>query len=288
MFERVSTLTKSVVRIPAPIDLSLVQKSKNKSSGPLKIVYATSRKVDPLYPIFWPALQRILIDYEGKVEVHFWGFFNNQFKGMKGIHYHAPTANYDHFLRSFSQSGFSIGLAPMLDTNFYQSKTNNKFREYGACRIAGIYSDVEIYRDCVQDGETGLLVDNYEDGWYQAIARLIEEPGLRIRTQDQAEKVVREQYSEENFELTWIEQIQRIGQSYKKISVQSQPNEDKNLLSEFAKPKARQSPVSLVIYQIRKILRILREDGLESFLERLRFKVEQLTLLFEIKLRRRF
>jgi Glycosyl transferases group 1 len=285
MLERVTAITEQVVRTPAPVDLALVHLPNPKDLKPLKIVYATSRKVDPLFSIFWPALQRILIDYDGRIEAHFWGFFAQKFARLKGIHYHAPTANYDSFLRNFSRSGFSIGLAPLFDTNFYRSKTNNKFREYGACRVAGIYSDVEVYRECVTDQETGILVDNIEESWYQAMVQLIEDENLRLHIQTQAEIVVREQYSEEIFESTWMEQIQAIlDRQSSSIGMSNRQSFSESSLLSAKRPGI----LSQMVYQVKKAVTILRRDKLASVIERLWFKAEQIFLLLKITSMRRF
>jgi hypothetical protein len=129
--------------------------------------------------------------------------------------------DYDRFLRRFSQAQFDIGLAPMKDDLFHRSKTNNKFREYGACGIAGVYSDVEVYSGCVQNETTGLLVANDSEAWYRAIAHLIEDPELRQRLKDQSRDYVRLHYSQEQFELIsreMIQQITRNGRTVKTIA----------------------------------------------------------------------
>jgi hypothetical protein len=120
------------------------------------------------------------------------------------------TSSYDKFLRQFSEAGFDIGLAPLRNDIFHLSKTNNKFREYGACRIAGIYSDVDVYSSCITHGETGLLVSNDPDSWYKAIAQLIEDRDLRDRIKNQARQFVQEHYSQRHFEKVWRGHIQRV------------------------------------------------------------------------------
>jgi hypothetical protein len=156
-----------------------------------------------------PGLERILRQYGGRVESHFWGFKPPGLRSLPAAFYHPPIPQYERFLRDFSSSGFQIGLAPLSDTPFCRCKTNNKFREYGASRIAGVYSNVEPYASCVREGETGLLVANDPGAWYQAMRRLIEQRELRERIQAAARKHVEEHYSQDRFvELFW-EQLQR-------------------------------------------------------------------------------
>ena len=114
------------------------------------------------------------------------------------------------FPREVARSGFDVGLAPLLDDVFHRSKTNNKYREYGACRIAGVYSDVSVYASCVRHGETGLLVPSRPGAWFEAVARLVEEPGARERIQQQAREDVRSRHSQDETEAVWLEEIERV------------------------------------------------------------------------------
>ena len=47
------------------------------------------------------------------------------------------------------------------------------------CGVAGIYSDVEVYADCVRHGQTGLLVANNAEAWYRALRKLVDDASLR-------------------------------------------------------------------------------------------------------------
>jgi len=93
---------------------------------------------------------------------------------------------------------------------FYRSKTNNKFREYGASGIAGIYSNNDVYSRCVENEVSGLLVANNADNWYDAIERMIEDEALRTRIQQRARQYVREHYSQEKFEPLFLEQLRDV------------------------------------------------------------------------------
>ena len=170
--------------------------------------------------IFRPALARILSRYAGRVEAHFWGCrppppasgfpASGCPAALANVRHHGLICHYDRYLRRFSRAGYDIGLAPLPDDAFYRSKTNNKFREYGASGIAGIYSHVDVYADCVRHEVTGLLAANDADSWHDALVRLIEDETLRTRIQRQARQYVREHYAQEKFEQLFLEQIQAV------------------------------------------------------------------------------
>ncbi len=115
--------------------------------------------------------------------------------------------DYERFLREFYLQGFDIGLAPLPDTLFHRSKNNTKFRDYGACRVAGVYSDVDIYSCCVKDGQTGILVPNTTDGWFRGISKLIDDQALTKRIQDEAYASVYAEYRQELVEEEWMSEI---------------------------------------------------------------------------------
>ena len=65
-----------------------------------------------------------------------------------------------------------------------------------------------MYSDCVTDGQTGLLVENDPDRWYEAMLRLVEDAALRAAIQRQARAHVCEHYSQERFEEVFWKQIE--------------------------------------------------------------------------------
>lgn len=199
MFERVCQLNEKVKKTaPGGIDFSVFEGLKRPSrEETIKIIYATSRyKNDILSRLFLPALKKILIEYTGRVEMHLWGFRPAELEGVPGVSY-TQKMNYFTYIRRLYAEGFDIGLAPLKDDPFHRSKTNTKLRDYGACGIAGIYSNVDVYSDCVSDGETGLLVDNTDDAWYRAMKTLIDDKTLRKSIKDNTYQYVRTNYDME-------------------------------------------------------------------------------------------
>jgi GT2 family glycosyltransferase/glycosyltransferase involved in cell wall biosynthesis len=94
-----------------------------------------------------------------------------------------PFARYDHFIRWFRSVTryFDAAVAPLVDSSFNRCKSDLKFLEYAACGLPVVTSRVVPYVLTVRDGEDGLLADNDEESWFQAIASLVEQPELRAR-----------------------------------------------------------------------------------------------------------
>jgi Glycosyl transferases group 1 len=75
---------------------------------------------------------------------------------------------------------FDIGVAPLVENEFNQSKSDLKFLDYSGLGLAGVYSDVPAFSSCI-DGITGLKTANTVDGWCEALARLCTHGRLRAQ-----------------------------------------------------------------------------------------------------------
>jgi glycosyltransferase involved in cell wall biosynthesis len=212
MRELVTRLNSQVLLLKAGFDFSLLphQSKSRDSRDKVKVVYATSRTVDNQYKLFAEGMTRAIEKFGDAVEFTIWGCSPGDLVGHKGIKILPLVGDYEDFLNRFARSGFDVGLAPMEDTAFYRSKTNTKLRDYGACRVAGIYSDVEVYSSCVENGQTGLLVPNTPDGWFNAISSMIEKPELRTQIQNSAYQKVYDEYRQQVIEEEWLSQINTI------------------------------------------------------------------------------
>ncbi len=200
MLEYIRPINENAIQTFGPIDFRQIDSTRKKADGRIRLVFSTSSYQNASSSIIEPAVDRILKKYGGRVEAHFWGMRPKALAGLPHVYCHEFIMDYDGFLRTFSRAHYDIGLAPMPDDLFHRSKTNNKFREYGACGIAGVYSDAPVYSSCVQDGETGLLVHNSPDHWFDAIERLIEDQDLLEKLKRQSREFSRRHYSQEQFE----------------------------------------------------------------------------------------
>lgn len=288
LLEQLDDYNPAIQQVDEVVDWDLIRAPGGEEhTGRVKIVYATSRRDDYLFSIFTEPLRRVLQDFSKQVEIHFWGYQPAGFQNLPHVFYKKFNPNYNQFMRQFSRAGFDIGLAPLLDDDFHRAKTNNKYREYGACGIAGIYSHTPVYASCVEHDETGLLVDNRPEAWYTAMATLIQDGELRRRLGQAARSRVRERYSQEKFQELWRQQI--IG-ALAEVEAQknASPGAAESAPTLGAEKRAVQStplaPSGRQIWaeKLRRRWRSLRGDGLPKLFADLHFHLRNLWWTFKI------
>ena len=109
--------------------------------------------------------------------------------------YTSYIENYYDYLKFATRLNWDIGLAPQVDSEFTTYKFYNKFLEYTAIGCAGIYSKLELYTGVIQDGITGLLVDNEIEAWRNAVLRLLKDSKLRIKIACNAYELVQNSHN---------------------------------------------------------------------------------------------
>ena len=276
MLERAKSLNPYSKKVNGPVDWRLLSLSPQKTgTDPIKIVYMTSRVNDNLAELFKPSLKRILEKYPEQVQVHFLGYNPPDFKNHPNVFFRPLTLNYEKYLRYFSSAGFDIGLAPLLDDIFHRSKSNLKVREYGACCIAGIYSDVDVYSTSVTHRETGILVKNNSNEWFEAMSELIENHELRNHIQQNGHLFAQKNFSHLTFNQLWYQQFTEILQ---------QPLKRENTYHAFAKRKLPGKQPWVLRKSIHLILG-LRAEGISFLLHTIKMYIETLWMLMKINLK---
>jgi glycosyltransferase involved in cell wall biosynthesis len=115
--------------------------------------------------------------------VHDSGFFEALETPHKSF---TPTCDYDTYMSLLGHS--EISFMPLADTWFNRAKSDLKFIEAAACRVAALASHV-VYGDSVQDGRTGLLFHD-GDELRARLLRLIAMPDMARRLGDTARAYV--------------------------------------------------------------------------------------------------
>ncbi|WP_028388424.1 glycosyltransferase [Legionella fairfieldensis] len=202
---------KNTIHMKAAFSFDLLKNiQKAPSSDKIKILYSGSQYRCQDFSCVIPALKKISEDYQEKISIHFYGYIPEALKTLNNIYFDENFYPYDDFIKEQYRMGFDIGLAPVADLLSNRAKSNLKYREYGACGIAGIYTDQPPYSDCIQNQETGILVQQTTEAWYHALKNLIENVNLRRHISSMAYKDIFTNYQHQNLVPAWQELFDKL------------------------------------------------------------------------------
>lgn len=126
-----------------------------------------------------------------QVELDFWGDHFPELGRIPRVRDCGFMAN-KAYKQAIREPGYWFAVVPLggeedPDTLFFNScKSCIKYIDYGSLGIPGIYSRTPVYTDVVQDGRTGLVVDNAGTQWLDAMTRLLHDAPLRQQIRQNA------------------------------------------------------------------------------------------------------
>ena len=169
---------KKAIRTEEPAVLPQAYRP-HRPGEPVKIGFAGSPdRAGDLENILRETLTAVAREYGSRVKIEFFGA-KPSFAAKIGAACIPYTDSYDSYRQTLNSLGWDIGLAPMPDTPFHACKHYNKFTEYAAAGIAGIFSDVGPYRRLdVFDG-CAVRCGNTAAEWTDAIRSLVEDSERR-------------------------------------------------------------------------------------------------------------
>jgi len=193
-----------VISFPGSVDFAALSGLEKARDHEDKIVigYEGGRKRAAFDPVI-KALRGILRKYGDRIRIEFFGYVPDGLEGKPQVSFVPHDSDYKNFLKRLYRSKWDIGLAPLENTLLHDCKTNNKFREYSACRIPSIYSRSPAYEEWVKNKENGLLASGTRDDWFEAMVEMIERPELRKSMMDNAEKTAKENFSVDTCAHRW-------------------------------------------------------------------------------------
>jgi len=136
-----------------------------------------------------PAINRVAAKAGAKLRfqiVHDQSFFEALESPYKTF---TPMCDYETYMNLLGQS--EISFMPLVDNGFNRAKSDLKFIEAAACRVAPLASTV-VYGDSIEDGRTGLLF-NTADELQARLLRLVAMPELARSIGEGARQYVAEE-----------------------------------------------------------------------------------------------
>lgn len=114
----------------------------------------------------------------------------------RAFYLHSPHTNsYQDWLVLKATLDWDLALAILPDSSFHRCKFHNKFVEYATMGVPAIYSNVDPYREPIQDGETGWLVNNDIISWTESIRNCLADSTWREYVARRAWLEVQENHS---------------------------------------------------------------------------------------------
>jgi len=207
---RLAEYNDHVQLVTGPLDWTLIpDQLPPRDPFRVRMVYATSRAQDRIGGLLVSPLRRAL-DAFPRAELTIWGPKLDGLSDHPRVRHLPHVADYDTFLSRFVAEAFDIGLAPLPDDPFHRCKSNNKFREFAASGVAGLYSDMDVYNSWITHGETGWLVPDGDDQWFAALEQAITRDEQRARIAADAQRFAREHFSELVTDREWLAAVDRL------------------------------------------------------------------------------
>ncbi len=132
------------------------------------------------FQMILPAVVRLMTDY-ADVTLHVVGELDlpEELEPFRDRVVRQPFSPWRHLPKMLSF--VDVNLVPLADTVFNRAKSENKWVEAALVKVPSVASKVGALADSITDGVDGLLVENTADAWYEALARLHDDPSLRRR-----------------------------------------------------------------------------------------------------------
>lgn len=191
-FLEVHNITKPIFVVPNYNDIN-DWKFEHKKTDEVIIGYIGGLSHRDDLDMVLPAIKKILDKYP-KVGFQMMGqmdfeeakvkFKNWEQNIRKRIMLLDATKTQPEYPKHLSEQPWSIGICPLIDSPFNESKSHIKWMEYSMYKIPVVASKIYPYykeiqgKDTIIHGETGLLCENQED-WVKNLSLLIENKELR-------------------------------------------------------------------------------------------------------------
>ncbi len=171
---------------------------------PLIIGYLGAHSHQPDLEMIAPVLESLLQFYGERLRLQFWNIqppeslasLPNVEKPWPGL------VDYRAFAAYFLQQSFDIAIAPLLVSDFNRGKSWQKYLEYSALGVPGVYSRITPYEVVVRHGTNGFLAQSLSE-WEKYLRQLIDDDSLRRQMGQAAQETVRDSWMLSSHVQSW-------------------------------------------------------------------------------------
>lgn len=155
----------------------------------IKFLYMGTRTHEKdFYELLYPAFNKLHDKYKDSFEVHVLGgvVTKKNEAWINFIEFSDRNISYKEFMPIMdSLDGFHFGLAPLIDDDFNECKTDIKFLDYLAIGVTPVVSDVKAYSDIK---ENVIKVENGR--WYESLENILLKNDFYLRNNVSAKEYV--------------------------------------------------------------------------------------------------
>lgn len=174
--EKISDNVTVIPNICIPVEKISPAKDR-QYDGPCTLVIASSDTM--LNAFIYPVIHVLMKKIKGLKLVAI-GNIASKFTGMKNAELHGLCSEHQ-FQKILHNVQNGIGLIPLQEGLFFSCKSPIKVWHYSVCGIVSVASDVSPYSGVIDNGKSGVLVENSPDAWCAAVIDLILHPEKRQR-----------------------------------------------------------------------------------------------------------
>ncbi|MSU63938.1 MAG: glycosyltransferase [Pedosphaera sp.] len=200
-------LNRNIVVLPNSVDTRLWSPPANspETSDKVTILFSGTLDHERDLQVVEPALLDLIAAFPDQVEFLYWGNITERLRGLRQVKsVGAFLPSYRKYAAQLQKLPVSFAIVPLEGTAFNSAKSAIKWLEYSTCRIPGIYSDLAAYNQTVVHGQTGLLVPNNHDGWFNAMKTLVEDRALRHALATRAQAAVLARHTVAHNARLWL------------------------------------------------------------------------------------
>lgn len=207
--EKVKPFNKNVQILRNVLDENLWELS-NRQQHKVTIGYMGTRSHDNDLKIVTPALNKLKNEFGDFVEFEYIGAIQGPCEIIGAKEIKISNSDYPVFVDCMKKIHWDIGIIPLEHNEFNKSKSDLKFLEFSAMKLAIVVSNHDIYSQVAQHNKNCLVSQNDPNDWYKMLKALIQDRKLRERLSQKAFSQLLEKYTLKHNCINYINTLNRL------------------------------------------------------------------------------